>query len=186
MPRTATTRYVARTRGISLAGEGISQLRTPNRLPIGGAGCHAPSGVFEGQRTQLEIIARLSAIFLYSGRNSTRFCISSGSPALGDQFEFDDKLPHRQTVLVNIDHARERPLCREPTIGNRQEIFVVREENATEVVSPLKKRLVVQLGRAIVVGRQNVHAALPQSRRNRRTNVVIQVQRDAHGNNPLP
>ncbi|MBI1832719.1 MAG: hypothetical protein HYR84_14860, partial [Planctomycetes bacterium] len=78
----------------------------------------------------------------------------------GEQFQVANRLADGNAELMSVDDAGEIPPICLPSVRDRQEIFVLSEENAAERCGSIQKPVVAELPRAIFFRGDDIDAAL--------------------------
>ena len=87
--------------------------------------------------------------------------------------------------MVRVANAGKLSSGTLPVTGDHQQISILAEEHASTFRRSLEQVVVFPVCRAILEGRQHFNSAGSQSVRNGPVDVVIHVQRNAHGNFPV-
>ena len=126
-----------------------------------------------------------------------------GGPALVFQWQVDDlvreiprftrhakelqianALSDGDAPLVPVDHADKGQTLLLAPGGLDEKVLILGEQDTAESASTIKQLVIRQLFGAVLFCGQDIHAAEPKPIRDRLTNVVIHIERDAQGSFP--
>jgi|GEM_PF-2504062 len=101
-----------------------------------------------------------------------------------DQLQVAHARANRNPQLVGIDDAGKWNVLFLAARGFCEKVFVLREQDTSQLCCSIEQNVVRCIAAAILLSRQNVHAAQPQTGRDGSVNVFIHVQRVAHDSSP--
>ena len=105
-------------------------------------------------------------------------------PSHAEELQIANALSDGDAPLVPIDHAGKRQLLPLAPSGLDEKVLILGEQDTAESASTIKQLVIRQLFGAVLFCGQDIHAAEPKPIRDRLTNVVIHIERDAQGSFP--